>query len=258
MEDKKIEVNLSAEAIEKAQDNGKPVVIEFHNTDHTAPTLNEKVVYKQTDLTIKSISEFINKRPITNPINQNKAIIKFCLDPAKPRLEYHEDVNDSLATVLKSTLKENPDFTAFKINTQQYFTQKQLEALVMSKAHCFQDLQDAKDLLNKLTNFEVRYEQVVKSSNDKQGNTSDLVTTAIKAAEGAISGELKLSIPLFIGTPKYQFSVEIQIERGAGNMPTFGFYSLDLQILMTEKTSEIIMTEVNPLKEKFICLEIEA
>ena len=257
METKNLEVNLSSEVIEEAQKSGKPVVLELHHTEHTAPTLNEKVQFEK-HVTIKSIREFLDKKTITTPIEENKGVIIYCLDANNAKLSYYEDPNDELATVLTSKLRQNPDFLAFKINTQEHFTQKQLEKLILRSAHCFQNIQDAKDLIQNLRNFEVKYEQVVKRTDNRQGDTLDLVTTAIKSASGEITGELKLTCPLFIGTPKYPFSVVIEIEKGPQNLPNFGFYSLDLQVLMIEQTEKIVMQEVEYFSDKFVCLEVES
>ncbi len=56
---------------------------------------------------------------------------------------------------------------------------------------------------------------------------------------------------------KKQFTVEIEIERGRNNLPEFGFYSLDVQMLLLESASEAILTEVEKFQDDFVCLEIE-
>lgn len=253
-EKKDLALNISASVIEEL--GGKPLVIELHNTEHNAPTLNEKIVFTK-HVTLSSIDEWIKKRDFVKPVNKNVALITYCVNPNNPSVKFQEDPNDKLATVLTSKLKMNPDFLAFGINSQDHFSQKQLENLIRTKAHCFQNLQDAKDLIKKLQNFQVRYEQTVTKSDDRQGNTNDAVTTAIKAHAGEISGELKLAMPLFLGTEKVGFTVEIEIERGSGNMPEFGFYSLDVQMLVMESASNAILTEVEKFKDSFVCLEIE-
>lgn len=255
MEDNKsVQVSLDSSAIKELA--GKPLVVETHNTEHEAPTLNEKVIFVK-HVTVPSISEWISKRKFVDEITENKAILTYCLNANNPSIRFDEDPNDSLATVLTSKLAVNPDFEAFNINSDQYFTQQELLQLIIKRAHCFASLNDAKDLRTKLQNFVVKYEQTIEAKNDNQGNTKDLIETAIKQHEGVITGELSLSMPIFLGMKKHQFTVEIEIQRGHQNRPTFGFFSLDVEMLKRTAAEEAILTVVEKWQDKFVCLEIE-
>lgn len=255
MEDNKsVQVNLDATAIEALA--GKPLVVETHNTEHNAPTLNEKVLFKK-HVTVPSIDEWIQKRKFADAVQDNKAVITFCLNANNPSIRFDEDPNDELATVFTSKLKVNPDFAAFRINSDEFFSQQELLQLIIKRAHCFASLNDAKDLRTKLQNFVVKYEQTIESKNDNQGNTKDLIETAIKQHEGAINGELSLSMPIFLGMQKHSFTVEIEIQRGNGNRPVFGFFSLDVEMLKREAAEIAILNEVEKWKKDFVCLEIE-
>lgn len=247
-----LNVNVNEDVVK----SGKPFVVELHTTEHNAPTLNEKQKFSK-HVTLSSIHEFVSKRVFPKPVQENKAIITYCLHPDNASVDFDEDPNDKLATKLTSKLKINPDFQDFNINSQSHFSQKELENLIRTNAHCFVNLQDAKDLIKKLQNFEVRYEQTVKSKDDRQGNTENAVNTAIKQHAGEITGELKLAMPLFLGTEKKSFSVEIEIERGRNNMPEFGFYSMDVQMMLLEHSAELILNEVKKFRDDFVCLEIE-
>lgn len=252
MKDEKLNITVTEKVIE----SGKPVVIELHNTEHNAPTLNEKVKFAK-HVTLNSIAEHISKRTFETPVQKNKAIIIFCVNAKNPSLSFYEDPNDLLATVLTSKLKTNPDFADFGINSTEHFTQGEFQHLIRTHAHCFQNVQDATDLIKKLQNFVVKYEQTVESKDDRQGNTKDLVETAIKASVGEITGALKLKMPFFLGTNSKSFEVEIEIEKGRNNMPAFGFYSLDVELQKREEAEKAILTEKDKFVNQFVCLEVE-
>lgn len=251
----KVQVNLDASAIEAL--GGKPLVVELHTTEHNAPTLNEKVNFTK-HVMLSGIAELIGKRTFPADVTKNKAILIYSLNPDRPALNFYEDPNDELATVLTSTLKTNPDFLDFKINEGSPFTQNELEQLVRTHAHCFQNVQDAKDLIKNLQNFKIVFEQIIEKKNDNQGNTKDLVETAIKQSEGSVTDELKLAMPLFLGMKRQDFTVEIEIQKDKrSNLPVFGFFSLDVELQKREAAENAILSEVNKLRDKFVCLEVE-
>ena len=64
-------------------------------------------------------------------------------------------------------------------------------------------------------------------------------------------------MPIFLGMQKHSFTVEIEIQRGNGNRPVFGFFSLDVEMLKREAAEIAILTEVKKWRDDFVCLEIE-
>lgn len=213
--------------------------------------------YFTKKVAVASIFEFVSKRTFPADPKDNKAIIVYCVHPERTRLDFHEDVNVALTTDLSSGLTINPDFKAFQVNKDVFFTMDELVSLARTKGHCFAFTEDVKLFLGALRNFEVKFEIDVKKSDDRQGNTLDHIKASIQKNKLEIPSTLRLNLPLFTACSKVQLELDIEIQRGKSNQPEFGFYSIDAEILLRNQASEIILAEVNKFRDNFICLETE-
>jgi hypothetical protein len=170
-------------------------------------------------------------------------------------IKIYEDPTNSDAAEIKGEVKINPDLVAFGINKDKYFTSTELIKHTRKFAHCFKTAAEAKELIQTLTNFEVKFEQTHKKEDDRKGNTEDLVKNAIKFHKGEVKDKLNLSIPLFVGSSKVDFEVEIEIER-QGTTPAFGFYSINMESIFIEQVEALINKEVTALKKSFTCIQL--
>lgn len=236
--------------------DGSPIEIKFLEGDAPVTFEYEKKKFTAT-IAMSSIAEYIFKRPIAATMLLNPNVITFSLNPDKPFLNYHENPNDHLATELYSTLTINPDLLAFNINKDTLFSQDELKKLIVKMAHCFAP-GIPEQLRKQLLNFEIKFEQTIQSANDKQGNTKDLVESAIKMVSGSIPSEIKISLPLYKSQQKVELTLLVEIDKlPSGNKPGFAFYCLELQPIMREAAEKIVITEVLKFKGTHMCLEIE-
>ena len=101
----------------------------------------------------------------------------------------------------------------------------------------------------------VKFEHEVTKTDDRKGNTEDSVKNSIKYHKGELQNTLALSMPLYVGTDKVDFSVEIEIDRD-GTTPVFSFYSLDLEVQLKEIAEQLINTELEDLRKDFTCIQL--
>lgn len=237
--------------------DGQAIRLEvIERTGQAEVPVREKKAFSMTVL-ITSILGYINTRTVPTPIQENPGVIVYSIDPEHPFIKYYENPNDSLATVLKAKMEVNPDLEAFRINTQQGFYQKDLENHVRSYAHCFTSLDEVKDIIKRLQNFDVRYEQQVKQADDRQGQTEQAVKSALKFASGELPKVISLRLPLYLGTPAQEVTLEIEVDRGKNNMPVFSFYSLDLELRKREVIEVNVSNQVAELRASFPILEAD-
>jgi hypothetical protein len=166
-----------------------------------------------------------------------------------------EDPKNKFAGSVKGTIVLHPDFVAFGINKDKMRSSKELINFVRKYAHCFSSMEEAKELITSLRNFEVSFEKIHVKSDDRKGNTEESVKNAVKYSKGEVKSLLTLSMPLFEGGPKVPFTVEVETEV-EGSSPVFGFYSLDMEVILRDQTEEMITNVVDQLKKDFICLQL--
>jgi hypothetical protein len=234
---------------------GNPVELIIRESTE-APQLNEKVKFSALKVALTSIAIFLSKKNIPSPIEANPGLITYSLNPDFPFLQYNEDPNDELATELKAVLEIDPDFKLFGINTDQQFNQKAFERLIRKTAHCFGSPEVAKDLIQRLNNFEARFDQVVQKEDDRQGQKKDSIESAIRLTKGEIPKSLHLNCPIFKNTKPVSFEVEIEVDKGPGNLPVFSFYSVELEIMKRTLINELILAEVQKLEDRFALVEV--
>lgn len=233
--------------------DGKPVEVVMREGD--APKINEPVKFSRK-VCLGSIAEWVSKKKFAQAIEDRTGVVVFCQDPENPSVSFYENPNNVLATILDCYLNDNPDFNAFGINKEKIFTQKELERHTRKYAHCFENVEDAKSLINSLTNFEVRFEQVVSKSDDRSGNKENLDKEMLKLAKGELPKTLKLRMPLFKNTDPVSFEISVEVDRLNNNMPGFSFYSMDVELMKRNLATSLIKKEVEGLRSNFPCLEV--
>lgn len=247
-DEKNFNFNVSNEA-------GEPVKIELVQRTGTAAKIYEKKRFTLKVL-ILALWEWVSKRNFPTPVQENPGVIIFSKDLDNPFIKFVENPNDELSTELEAELQINEDLTSFGINTGLRFSQREMENLVRQKAHCFPDLTTAKEIIEKMRNFDVRYEQQVQRTDDRRGNTEDAVKSAIKFAKGELPPSLTIVLPLYYGTSAETVTMEIEVDKGRNNLPEFSFYSLDLELKKKSVVESAIDGEVAKFKDQFPVLEV--
>jgi hypothetical protein len=185
--------------------------------------------------------------------NKGLAVVEFSYKDQL--IKILEDPTDADGAEVTGKISINPDLVAFGINKDVFRTSSELIKHARKYAHCFKSPQEAKDLIVTLQNFEVKFEQTHKKEDDRKGNTEDMVKNAIKFHKGEVKSEIELSIPLFIGSPKVDFKIEVEIER-QGTTPVFGFYSITMESINLVNVKSLIDAELEVLRKDFTCLQL--
>ncbi len=208
--------------------------------------------------------QYAKKYSATGVITAPKDFIKLIEDKTKSIVEYYykdqkiklfADPTDNEGAEITGQISINPDLVAFGINKDRFFTSADLIKHVRKYAHCFSTPQEAKELIQTLQNFEVKFEQTHKKEDDRKGNTEDSVKNAIKFHKGEVKDKIQLLLPLFVGSPKVAFEVEVEIEK-QGTAPVFGFYSITMESINQEQVEILIDKELTALKKDFTCIQI--
>lgn len=233
--------------------NGSP--IEVIVREGVAPKINEPIAFGRKKVTIGTMFALVAGGVFNATPKENKGILLYNLQPDGLGLEFIADPNDALAPILHGNLELNPDLVAFGINKDRYFSGRDLIKFARKFAHCFADPGQPTKLIASLQNFEVKFEQVHKKEDDRKGNASEQIKSALKFTRGEVPLAWDLKLPLFKGTPDVEFTVEIEIEAEGGH-PAFAFYSLEVELLLRKLGPDLITTEVNKFAKQFKTLEV--
>jgi hypothetical protein len=186
--------------------------------------------------------------------DKKKALVEYSVSNLTIKL--FSDPSDEKGAEIIGCLRDNPDLIEFGINKNKMFTGAELINHARTHSHCFEKVQDVKDLIQSLQNFEVQYESTIVKTDDRKGVTEDSVKSAIKINKGAIKMDLDLFMPIHVGGPKYGIKVQVEIEKQkGGNIPVFGFYSLELENTIINASEAIMADEILKLKD-FVCIQV--
>lgn len=182
------------------------------------------------------------------------AVVEYSI--AEKYIKLLEDPNDSYGAEITGAIKLNPDLVAFGINKHKYFSGQDLMNHARSFAHCFQNTGEAKELIRSLQNFDVKFEQSYIKTDDRKGAKEDSIKSAITFNKGEVKTEITLFIPLFVGSPRVLFDVEIEIEAKEGK-PVFGFYSINMEQLIKDEADKLILDQLELFqKADFVIIPI--
>lgn len=173
--------------------------------------------------------------------NKKLAVVEY--SEAEKWIKLLEDPTSNYGAEIKGEIKLNPDLEKFGINKNKYFSGQELLNHVRSFAHCFQTTAEAKELIKSLQNFDIKFEQSYIKTDDRKGAKEDSIKSAITYNKGEVKTELTLSLPLFVGSQKVLFDVEIEIEARDGK-PVFGFYSINMEQIIKDETTHLILEQL--------------
>lgn len=248
MEETKVNITLP-----ENWDPKNPIEI-IHTERETIPQRDRKN-YSITGV-LGSIVEWFRKRTYNGTPQNNREIVLYSIHPDKPTITFMSDPTDPLGSefTISTQLKPDADLAMYAINRDVYFSQKDLKALIRKTAHLFPNIDTAKDLLQRLDNFQARFETEVEKADDKRGNTKDVVVQAIKFTKGELPPSFELIAPIYANTKPALLHLDIEVKK-EGNEPVFGFFCLELQKIKVEMAAELILGEVDQLRETFVTIE---
>lgn len=154
---------------------------------------------------INAVIDYLETRHET--FDHKKSVILF--DRSNLTIKFIESQNDFYSTEIKASLKYNPKFLEFRINTGEYQAPQKLSEFYKMNRSCFFDISDAGILAGQLKNINAKISKEVDKQNDNRGNIRDLKATT---AETNVAKTFKLNIPVFKGLDKQVLEVELYFD----------------------------------------------
>ena len=196
------------------------------------------------------------------PENNRIPIVTYMDKAVGPWIKLETNPFSELGEVITGNLHQNPDLKAFKFNESKVFDNQSFIEVLRKFAHCFKDKNEVKNLIKKLQNMVAKFETEVENLDDRQGNTTNSIKTALNSSKSGIPTELHFSMPLFSGGSNVEFVAEVEIEvdfvGGKSPKAMFGIFSLELGVELTESAVKITHEQVNELRKYFTCIRVEA
>lgn len=204
---------------------------------------------------MSSIAAFFAEGKYPKDPTQNKGVVLYNLQPDKFAIDVTDDVNNPMASIIKSKLEYNPEFLEWGINKDRKFAASELIKFVRRQAANFADPSETTSIIKSLQNFEAKFTSIKSKEDDRKGNKNEQFKTTLEFSKGMISSfTWNLNIPIFKGTPAVKLSVDLEIDEQNGD-PAYSFYSLDAELLIRQAGPAIVNEQIDILKDYFVCLE---
>lgn len=201
-------------------------------------------------------SSYAEERFAEDEIHED-TIVEYSDNPEDAWIILEEDFRDPMGSVVKGELLKNNDLKAFEFNNAGVFTNKTFIEVIRKNAHCFASIQEAKALIKQLQSFVAKFTTSIEDLDDRKGETKNLIETKLQASKTGIPESVNFKMPLFSGGPMVDFTVEVEIDVVmTSNKPEakFGFFSLELPMLMRTHAELTIQKHIAHLRKKFTCI----
>jgi hypothetical protein len=160
-------------------------------------------------------------------------------------ITFCEDPTDTQAAQIDGLLRSNPELAAFGINSDKTFELVKMRDFLRVRRHLFASADAHNVIMDSLKKFSVKLDTTIKNENDNRGNT-DVGAKTIATTD--IPLDFTLSMPLFIGSGKESFKVEIAFEvRSAG--ASFWFISTELPELLEKSSEDLLAKELEVFRQ---------
>ncbi len=147
------------------------------------------------------------------------------------------DEDSVFATQIVGALKKNEFLSNLRINSESYYTLKDLVSTFRFAGRYFVSSKDHKDFLSTLNSFNAKIQKdLVSNSNRATGSFEN-------SSKVEISGSLKeksftLNVPIYEGFDKQQFLINIEVEEVSGS-PVFYLISDDIDEILESEQNRI-------------------
>lgn len=175
---------------------------------------------------------FINQKKSHLLVNYSKGELKLIINE---KWVYNDTV--------KGSLKLNPDFESFGINSGKSRDTFELADFIKMNRHFFSDKNVAMKLVSLLKNFKAKVKNALEASNNDRGDTRLLREQVV---ESNIPESFDLVIPVFAGQGTDKFKVEINID---GNSFACTLVSPEVNDIIHEVRGRILDEQLTSIKE---------
>lgn len=195
--------NAEQRAIEKLTEmnieDGKDMVIRFGDA---LPLKEPK--YVSIHGTIDAPARWVEKRK-DDIVSADAHIL---VDRDHMTITLNTDENNFYSDQIVGTLTLSTEMQEFGINTGEYMSCFDMADRIKQLRTYFETQQDAMKLVSELRNFKAKVDKELELSDDKRGNQKILRAQTV---ESNLPKSFKVNMPIFKGTEKRTFEVEVEI-----------------------------------------------
>lgn len=195
--------NAEQRAIEKLTEmnieDGKDMVIRFGDA---LPLKEPKAV--SISGTIETPARWVEKRK-DDIVSADAHVL---VDRDHMTITLNTDENSAYSDKIVGTLTLSTEMQEFGINTGEYMSCFDMADRIKQLRTYFETQQDAMKLVTELRNFKAKIDKELELSDDKRGNQKILRAQTV---ESNLPKSFKVNMPIFKGTEKRTFEVEVEI-----------------------------------------------
>lgn len=131
------------------------------------------------------------------------------VDRDKLRLELDIDETNHYGPVVTGSLQWHPMFLKFGINGGKYITHFEMAQLIKMNRTAFENHSVAMNLVTVLQNFKAKVNREIEKADNNRGDKRELLEQVV---ESNLPEKFNLHMPVFKGTQKRTFEVEVYIK----------------------------------------------
>lgn len=195
--------NAEQRAIEKLTEmnieDGKDIVIRFGDA---LPLQEPK--YVSIHGTIDAPARWVEKRK-DDIVSADAHIL---VDRDRMTITLNTDENSAYMDQIVGTLTLSTEMQEFGINTGEYMSCFDMADRIKQLRTYFETQQEAMKLVTELRNFKAKIDKELELSDDKRGNQKIMRAQTV---ESNLPKSFKVNMPIFKGTEKRTFEVEVEI-----------------------------------------------
>ena len=195
--------NAEQRAIEKLTemniDDGKDMVIRFGDA---LPLQEPK--YVSIHGTIDAPARWIEKRK-DDSVSADAHVL---VDRDRMTITLNTDENSAYMDQIVGTLTLSTEMQEFGINTGEYMSCFDMADRIKQLRTYFETQQEAMKLVTELRSFKAKIDKEMELSDDKRGNQTIMRAQTV---ESNLPKSFKVNMPIFKGTDKRTFEVEVEI-----------------------------------------------
>lgn len=195
--------NAEQRAIEKLTEmnieDGKDIVIRFGDA---LPLKEPK--YVSIHGTIDAPARWVEKRK-DDIVSADAHVL---VDRNRMTITLNTDENSAYMDQIVGTLTLSTEMQEFGINTGEYMSCFDMADRIKQLRTYFETQQEAMKLVTELRNFKAKIDKELELSDDKRGNQTIMRAQTV---ESNLPKSFKVNMPIFKGTEKRTFEVEVEI-----------------------------------------------
>lgn len=178
-----------------------------------------------------------------------KAVVEYDIENVSITL--YVDKSDLLAPIIEGKLIPNPELTAFKINSGNKFSVKELMNHLRMKRMYFVDKDENDKVVSGLMNYKANITTEIENNNALKGNKKELLEVKLSHA---LKLDFRLQIPVFKCEKPITFNVEIMCDVTDGDVK-FWLESLEMEELIKAEKERVIVENVLPFNNNYVVIQ---